>query len=97
MVYQLVNFIGDMNAIIPELEVEIQNRKSGIQGDGSVQQLEFIRAELEQIKNLALSDNLPSKEKRFTAFSRYVVDEWDVKSILGQRLCDLADKYKRKL
>jgi hypothetical protein len=97
MAYQLVDLISEIKAIIPELEVEVQNRKNGIEGDGNVQQLEFIRDELEQIKNYALTNNLPSKEMRYTSFSRYVVDEWDAKSILGQRLCELADKYKRKL
>jgi len=97
MVYQLVDFIRETNEIISELEAEIQNRKKGIPGNGSVQQLEYIRDELEQIKNCALTNNLPSKAKRYTAFSRYVVDEWDVTSRLGQRLCDLANKYKRKL
>ncbi len=91
------DFIREINAIIPELEIELLVRKNGIQGNGSVQQLEYIRDELEQLKSYALTNNLPSKEKRYTAFSRYVVDEWDVTSILGQRLCDLADKYKRKL
>lgn len=97
MAYQLNDLIGDINAIIPQIEVEILNRKKGIQGDGSVLQLEFIRDELKQIKNFALTNNIPIKEKRYTAFSRYVVDEWDTKSILGKLLCELADKYKRKL
>jgi hypothetical protein len=97
MAYLLADFIRDINEIISEIEKEVLNRKKGIQGDGSVQQLEFIKDELEQIKNIALTNNLPPKEKRYTAFSRYVVDEWDTKSILGQRLCELADKYKRKL
>lgn len=97
MPYQVTDLIRDIDAIIPEIEREELNRKNGIEGDGSIQQLEFIRDELEQIKDYALANNLPSKEKRYTAFSRYVVDEWDAKSNLGQRLCELADKYKRKI
>lgn len=97
MAYQLSDFIRETNDIFLEIEKELLNRKKGVKGDGSVQQLEFIRDELEQIKNFALTNNLPPKESRYTAFSRYVVDEWDAKSILGQRLCELADKYKRKL
>lgn len=97
MAYQLSDFIREANDIFSEIEKELLNRKKGIRGDGTIQQLEFIRDELEQIKNFAFTNNLPPKECRYTAFSRYVVDEWDVKSILGQRLCELADKFKRKL
>lgn len=86
-----------MNGAVKDQAKSTPNRKKGIQGDDSIQQLEFIKDELEQIRNFALTNNLPPKESRFTAFSRYVVDEWDAKSILGQRLCELADKYKRKL
>ncbi|BBW96525.1 hypothetical protein ACPVTF_07695 [Geobacillus icigianus] len=97
MTYQVNDLIRDIDSIIPEVEKELLNRKNGIEGDGSVQQLELIKKELEQIKSYALTNNLPSKEKRFTSFSRYVIDEWSYNSTLGQRLCELADKYKRKL
>ncbi len=94
---QLAGFIRDAEEIISEVENEILNRKKGKPGDGSVQQLEFIREELNQIKSFALTNSLPPRANRYTSFSRYVVDEWDTNSILGQRLCEVASIYKRKL
>lgn len=97
MSYQIVDLIKDVNETIVEVKNELLKRKNGIKGDGSVQQLELIKNKLEEIKKRALTNNLPFKGERFTAFSRFVVDEWNTDSLLGKRLCDLADKYKRKL
>jgi hypothetical protein len=97
MGYSIHDFLGEINIVICETENELLDRKKGIPGDGSVRQLELILNELEQIRNQAQTNMLPPKNKRHTAFSRYVVDEWDVNSSLGTKLCKLADKYKRKL
>ena len=97
MNYSVQNFLGEISLVICEVEKEILERKGGTHGDGSVQQLEFIKTDLEQIRTQAQTNTLPSRDKRYTAFSRYVVDEWDIGSNLGKKLCDLADKYKRKI
>ena len=97
MAYDITNLINDLLAVIPDVEKELTDRKSGIHGNGSVQQLELIRNELKQILVYAQSNTLPSKDKRYTAFSRYIVDEWDFNFPLGNRLCKLADNYKRRL
>ncbi len=97
MNYNIQNFISEISIVISEVEKELLNRKKGIQGDGNYQQLEFIKTELVQIRNQAQTNTLLPRDKRYTAFSRYVVDEWDTGSVLGRKLCDLANKYKKKL
>jgi hypothetical protein len=97
MRYSLGDFISETSSVISEIEKEISERKSGIAGNGSLTQLEFIKGELVQLRQQAISNTLPPKDKRYTAFSRYVLDEWDVKDPLGNKLCGLADKYKRRL
>lgn len=95
MAYDITSLINDLLAVIPDVEKELIERKSGIQGNGNIKQLEYIINELKQILMYAQSNTLPPRDKRYTAFSRYIVDEWDLNSPLGNRLCKLADKYKR--
>jgi hypothetical protein len=83
--------------VIPQIDLEIDNRKYGINGNGNILQLQLIKEELLNIKMLIQTNSLPNKEERFTAFSRYVIDEWDLNSLLGEKLCEIADKYKRKI
>jgi hypothetical protein len=97
MSYSLQDLINELDAIIPEVEQEIISRKACIAGNGSVEQLEYIKTELEQIRKQAQANALPPKDKRYTAYSRYVIDEWDMNSSMGKRLCNLADKYRRKV
>jgi len=95
MSYSASNIITDLKILIPEIEEELAQRISGMPGDGSIKQLEHIRDELIQILESAKMDKIPEKSMRYTAFSRYVVDEWALDSVLGKKLCILADKYKR--
>ncbi|MBA2133696.1 hypothetical protein [Capillibacterium thermochitinicola] len=97
MKYNLQDFILELNTIIPEIERELTNRKMGIAGDGTVEQLTLFIDELKKIQSMAVSNNLPSKEHRYTAFTWYITDSWYQNSQLGKKLCELADKYKRKL
>ncbi|SEJ97927.1 hypothetical protein SAMN05660742_1375 [Propionispira arboris] len=97
MSYTIEGFTDEISIIILEVNKEIIERKSGVLGDGNVYQLELIKSELEQIRQQAQTNTLPEKSKRFTAFSKYVVDEWEVDSPLGIKLCKLADKFKRKI
>ena len=97
MKYNLNEFLDEINSLICEVEQACIERKKGFIGDGNVQQLEAIQKELEKIKEEVNSGSLPPKEKRYTVFSRYIIDEWDLKAPLSIKLCCLADKYKRKI
>lgn len=81
--------------LIPELETKLKQRINGVQGDGSIKQLQLIRDELYQILEYAKLDEIPPKAMRYVAFSRFIVDEWSMDSSLGKKLCTLADRYKR--
>jgi hypothetical protein len=95
MSYGRSNLIDDLKIVIPEIEEELAKRSGGTHGDGSIKQLEHILEELNQILESAKMDRIPEKSKRYTAFSRYVVDEWALDSVLGKKLCALANNYKR--
>lgn len=97
MRYTLEVFISEASSLISELDKEISERKNGISGNGTVSQLEFIKNELIQLRQQAISNEMPEKGKRHTTFTWYVLDGWDLKDPLGDRLCGLANKYKRRL
>ncbi|VBB09180.1 Hypothetical protein LUCI_4466 [Lucifera butyrica] len=97
MNYNINDFLNEINIVIYEVEEELLDRQKGVPGEGSIKQLESIKSELEKIRNQAQNNVLPPKDKRYTAFSRCVVDEWNFNSVLGAKLCDLAEKYKSKI
>jgi hypothetical protein len=97
MEYELQNFVKELDSIILELEHELVNREKGIPGDGTVEQLILFIDELKKIRDMAILNSLPPKKQRRTAFSWHIVDSWNHDSQLGDRLCEIADKYKRKL
>lgn len=95
MNYSSSDLVNELQVLIPDLEEELKQRINGVQGDGSVMQLELILKELIQMLEFAKLDEIPLKGMRYTAFSRFVVDEWSIDSTLGKRLCTLAGRYKR--
>ncbi len=97
MSYTISQLIDDINQVIPAVQRELDNRRSGISGNGNEEQLKLIIDELQGLRDKAKSNCLPRKEKRWTAFSRYVIDEWNNDSELGNKLCEIADKYKREI
>ena len=97
MPYTVEEFLQEIEILIKELEQELTNRKSGIIGEGTVEQLELFIEELKKIQNMVMTNSLPPKGQRYTAFTWYITDSWSNNSQLGNKLCALADKYKRKL
>lgn len=93
--YNTSNLINDLLVLIPEIEEKLTHRMNGVDGDGSVKQLKLIRDELIQILEFAKKDQIPVKSMRYTAFSRFVADEWSIDSVLGKKLCLFAEKYRR--
>lgn len=97
MRYSVKDLLLEIDESISEVKKELSERRSGIPGNGNVLQLEFIIDELEQIRQQAQDNTLPPKEARYTAFSWYAVDEWDLDSPLGNKLCRIANIFKRRL
>jgi len=97
LVYDLQVFLEEIKSVQIELDRELSNRRIGIDGDGTIEQLEASIDELKHIENMAIYNTLPPKEQRHTAFTWYITDSWNHGSELGNKLCGFADKYKRKL
>lgn len=97
MKYNLNDFVTEIDALFSEVEQELANRMKGIEGDGTIEQLVLIINEMKQIRKLAASNKLPPIGERYTAFTWYIVDSWNNDSILGERLCELANNYRKKL
>ena len=97
MAYGINELTIDLNSLIPAVETELNNRAKGVPGNGNEEQLRLILNELKNIRTMAQQNQLPPKSKRWAAFSRYVVDEWEPSYLLGKQLCELADNYKREI
>lgn len=97
LAYSISELIKDLSNLIPDVETELNNRVKGVPGNGDEEQLRLILDELKNIRTMAEQNKLPPKSSRWTAFSRYVVDEWDLSNLLGKQLCELADSYKNKI
>ncbi|AIS51456.1 hypothetical protein TKV_c02510 [Thermoanaerobacter kivui] len=61
--YKVRELIEAIENVMPELEKEIEDRKKGVPGYGEVDQLEFIKEELEELRRLAVENKLPPKKK----------------------------------
>ena len=97
LAYGISELINDLSNLIPDVETELNKRVKGVPGNGNEEQLRFILEELKNIRTMAEQNELPPKSHRWTAFSRYVVDEWDPSYLLGKQLCKLADNYKSEI
>ncbi|SHE42458.1 hypothetical protein SAMN02745195_00330 [Thermoanaerobacter uzonensis DSM 18761] len=95
--YEVRELIEAIDDVIPELEKEIENRKKGIPGHGKINQLEFIKKELEELRKMAIENRLPPKNKRALEYPWYFTDGWEVESQIEDKLLDIATMYERQL
>lgn len=82
---QVLTFI---DRIILDIENEITKHRKGIAADGTIGQLERIHQEIEKMK-LILDPKM-----FYPSYPLFIVDSWDFKSVLGNDLLYLAEKYK---
>ncbi len=79
-------------------ERHLIDRQNGISGPGTPEDLQEILNELRNITQVIQSGNIPPKGSRWVAYPLTIItDTWEHGTILGEKLCDLADKYQRKL
>lgn len=99
MRYSINDFINELKDVINEINKETVNRKNGISGDGTVEQLNFFLDELQDLLKNALSNSIPPRGQRNVTFTWYITDSWDLTtdSNIRKKLMNLADNYKRKL
>lgn len=95
--YEIRELIEAIDDVMPELEKEIENRKNGIPGYGEVDELEFIKEELEELKKMAVENRLPPKNKRGLSYPWYFTDGWEVEPKIKSKLWDIARMYERQL
>ncbi|AEF18301.1 hypothetical protein Thexy_2299 [Thermoanaerobacterium xylanolyticum LX-11] len=95
--YEVKELIEAIDDVMPELEKEIEDRKKGIPGYGKVNQLEFIKKELEELRKMAVENRLPPKNKRALEYPWYFTDGWKVEPQIERKLWDIARMYGRQL
>jgi len=98
--YTKQRFICDLEEIIAICERELEERKQGIEGHGSVEELEgFFIPEFTRLLEQAKTDTLPPKGKRWLSSAGLADDHWDFEytSVLQEKLFILDNKYRYKL
>ncbi|BBI33848.1 hypothetical protein [Cohnella abietis] len=89
---QQKNVIGLIDTVLADVTQEIETRNSGTIGRDeipSVLQLESISNELIKMKSVLSPNNyLPT-------YTRQIVDSWDIRSVLGDKLLGVAQEYKK--
>jgi len=88
-------FVNDLNKMILEVSDNLDSRRKGFEGDGSIRELEAILKELRKIKSNILKGKMPDPENRFVEFERLTAGGWEPDSELGSRLIGLAERYKK--
>jgi hypothetical protein len=91
------DFLKELESIKQDVEKALSERKIGIQGDGSVKQLEAALSELQTIKYYVINDKLPPKGRRHLEIAWHITDSWRDDSILGDKILRLVNIYQDKL
>ena len=90
-------FLAELRALLSDVEKELANRESGQPGVGTAEELTYMRDELVGVEARITSASIPPAKHRYLASTRIVTDAWPAPDPLGERICRLADLYKRKL
>jgi hypothetical protein len=90
-------FMGELREVLKIVRQAIEARGSGITGTGTAEELEFILKDLERLEDLVRWQKIPPKEDRRLEAARVVADSFPTDRPIGQRICRLADWYKRGL
>jgi len=91
------DFLREVRSLLQEVNQQLQQRQAGIAGAGTTDELQYIQAELSNLETLATSNALPPPGSRWLGATRIVTDTWPHNSQLGDRICRLADLYKRRV
>jgi hypothetical protein len=89
---QQKKLIGLIDNVLEDVSLEIEARKAGtISGEEipSLLQLESISNELIKMKSVL------SPKNYYPTYTRQIVDSWDIRSILGDKLLGVAQEYKK--
>ena len=92
-----VDFLQEVRSLLQEVNQQLEQRRAGIPGAGSVGELRYIQEELSKLETLAASNALPPVGSRWLAATRIVTDTWPLDNQLGGRICHLEDLYQRRV
>jgi hypothetical protein len=87
-------FIKEIKQTIDEVKIVLEKRQKGIQGDGSIDQLQMILQNLERIMYEVISGNVPPKINRMSSMGWFITDSWSLSSPLGEKIIEIEHKYK---
>ena len=88
LLYEVANEVGQ----------ELDNRKSGEIGIGSVEDLEFIFIELSSLaSSLIDSSSKPSPERKYLKSAGIVMESWPAQEDLSERICMIDYLYRNEL
>lgn len=90
-------FLSELDLLIQEVDQHLTERLAGTPGIGTVLELQSIHQELSALRQSTEAGSLPPPSERWLAAARLVTDSWPFGSPLGERICRLADIYKRRV
>jgi hypothetical protein len=89
---RLVEMIGEA---LLEIQQEIEKAKKGEESLDGIQQLMFIKAKLEEMRQILGREDWHSYPKTKPGIARLVVDTWPIRNPLGDMLCQIEYEYLR--
>jgi hypothetical protein len=70
-----------------EVEERLEDRQAGLEGVGTVAELESMQRELVELEGWLIGKNLPPQDQRHLRAAYIVVDAWPADDRLGERIC----------
>lgn len=91
------DFRTEIQQVTRQVYQQIQNRREGLEGPGSEEDLEFIVQELTCLETALAQGNLPPVNQRWLSAARMVTDSWDLDDPLGTAICKLGYIYRHEV
>ena len=95
MLYDRPEFLKEIEETIVQVKQALEAREKGVPGDGTVEELQKIKLNLERMRDEVASDTLPSKANRVSSMGWIITDTWSLRSLLGDRIIGVEHKYRK--
>lgn len=83
--------------VLREVEDELTRRRAGVDGTGTLEELEQSVDELSSLVNQLEMDQLPPVAERELVSAWFALHTWPAQDQLGERICKISQIYKRLL
>lgn len=87
-------FLLELQDVIQKVNVQLEERKVNIPGEGTVGELDFIHKELTELSEKIKSGNIPPEPRPGISSSKIVTGAWKPSDKLGTQICALDIKWK---